>query len=122
MPTSRGSSDRRVSGVLHAVLEQRAVREPRQVVVEGLHQQPFLELVTQRDVGHGPGHAAATTFIVLDRLGADLDPDVGSVMADEPELMSELLQLTAGHWHDQVRVELTVVGVDEEHDRVDRPS
>ena len=103
--------------MLDAVLEQRAVGEPGQVVVERLHHEPLLELATHRDVGQRPGHPAEPPGIVVDRPGVGLDPDVCPVASDEPELVPVLVQLALDDGPRQVGVALPVVGVDEVDDR-----
>ena len=74
-PTRPGSRDRRVERVLQPVLEQGAVGQPGQVVVERLDDEALLERAALGDVGQRAGHADELARIVVDRSGMDLDPD-----------------------------------------------
>ncbi len=103
--------------VLHSILEQRAVRQPGQVVMECLHHEALFELATRRDVGQRPGHPAEQAGIVVDRPSMRLHPDVAAVAPDKPELVAVLLNLTLGNGLRQVAAELAIVRVDEAHHR-----
>ena len=104
-------------GVLQAILEQGAVGQPGQVVVERLDEQPLLERAARGDVGQRAGHADELAALVVERPGVDLDPDRRPVGAGEAELVAVLVHDARGDGLDEVGVILAVVGVDEVEDR-----
>ncbi len=69
--------------MLEAILEQGAVRQPGQVVVERLDEKPFLEGAPGRDVGQRAGHADEVACLVVEGPGVDLHPDRRPVGAGE---------------------------------------
>ncbi len=80
-------------GAGHAVHEQLAVGEPGQAVMHGVVHQPLMRALEAGHVAHQPDAAEQPGIVAWRRVGAEVVPEIGAVVAPEAEIEQEVAAL-----------------------------